>query len=88
MKRLLLDTHALLWWLSDGDELGPDTRNLIAAADNVIYVSAISIWEISIKKALGKLTAPDDFAAILEAEGFELFTPAEFQRRREKATTR
>ena len=71
MKRLLLDTHSLLWWLSDADELGPVARKLLSSADNVIYVSAISIWEISIKKALGKLKAPDDFAAILEAEGFE-----------------
>lgn len=71
MKRLLLDTHVLLWWLADDAALGPRARSLIAAADNVIYVSAASIWEISIKKSLGKLQAPDGFDMIMDEEGFE-----------------
>jgi len=71
MKRLLLDTHALLWWLSDHKSLGPRARSLVAEAENVVYVSAASVWEVSIKKSLGKLHAPDGFDAILESEGFE-----------------
>ena len=71
MKRILIDTHVLLWWLGDDAALGSETRKTIQAADNVVYVSAASIWEISIKKSLGKLKAPDDYEMILEEEGFE-----------------
>ena len=71
MKRILLDTHVLLWWLIDSPKLGVTAREAIAAADNVVYVSAASIWEIAIKKSLGKLRAPDNFDHILEQEGFE-----------------
>ena len=70
MRRLLLDTHALLWWLSDDARLGARARSLIADPHNEIYVSAASAWEISIKKSLGKLDAPDDLDAIVEEEGF------------------
>jgi PIN domain nuclease of toxin-antitoxin system len=57
--RLLLDTHALLWWLAD-EGLTPQAQDAIADPANLIVVSAASAWEISIKKALGKLAAPDD----------------------------
>lgn len=72
MKRLLLDTHALLWWLiDDGDNsLGENAKDAIADSRNQVYVSAATTWEISIKKGLGKLTAPDDMDAIVEDEGF------------------
>ena len=70
MRRLLLDTHALLWWLADDARLGPQARSLIADAHNEVCVSAASLWEISIKKALGKLTAPDGLDSIVEQEGF------------------
>ena len=71
MKRLLLDTHVLLWWLADSPKLGRIARTTIAAGENVVYVSAVSVWEIAIKKSLGKLRAPDDFDQILQEEGFE-----------------
>lgn len=71
MKRLLLDTHVLLWWLSDDSQLGSKTRQVIADPRNDVYVSAASTWEISIKRSLGKLTAPDDMDSIIEDEGFD-----------------
>lgn len=71
MRRLLLDTHALLWWLADDPRLGPKARAVIADERNEVYVSAASAWEISIKKALGKLEAPDDLDGIVDEEGFE-----------------
>jgi PIN domain nuclease of toxin-antitoxin system len=71
VKRLLLDTHVLLWWLSDDPQLGASSRQVIANPRNPVYVSAASAWEISIKKSIGKLTAPDDMDAIVENEGFE-----------------
>jgi PIN domain nuclease of toxin-antitoxin system len=67
--RLLLDTHALLWWLAD-EELAPSARAEIADPGNLVAVSAASAWEISIKKALGKLAAPDDLAQQIEVNEF------------------
>lgn len=52
--RLLLDTHAVLWWALDDRRLGADARRSIADAAEV-YVSAASIWEMAIKIGLGKL---------------------------------
>lgn len=51
---LLLDTHALLWWLR-GDEIDSGAHAAIADPDNLVAVSAVSIWEIAIKESLGKL---------------------------------
>lgn len=71
MKRLLLDTHALLWWLADDPRLGESARALIADATNQVFISAASAWEISIKTALGKLDAPSDLDNVVEEEGFD-----------------
>jgi len=73
--RLLLDTHALLWWLSDEPALSASARKLIARASNTLLVSAASAWEIATKVRLGKL--PDaadlvaDFGGYLARERFE-----------------
>lgn len=67
--RLLLDTHALLWWLAD-EGLTTQARDAIADPANVVVVSAASAWEISIKKALGKLAAPDDLEQQVQTGGF------------------
>jgi len=71
MRRLLLDTHALLWWLVDDPQLGQKTREAISEIRNIVYVSAASSWEMSIKKALGKINIPDNIENIVEDEGFE-----------------
>lgn len=68
--RLLLDTHALLWWLADDGMLSPTAREAIADGANLIAVSAASAWEISIKRASGKLVTPDDLEAQIAANGF------------------
>ncbi len=67
---LLLDTHALLWWLADDPALSQDARKVIADPRHIVYVSAATAWEISIKRALGKLQAPSDLAAAVSASGF------------------
>jgi len=67
--RLLLDTHALLWWLAD-EGLTTEARDAIADPANLVAVSAASAWEISIKKALGKLAAPDDLEQQVQTGGF------------------
>lgn len=64
---LLLDTHALLWWLADDPALKPAARTAIRTAGTQVYVSAATAWEISIKQALGKLEAPEDLEAALRA---------------------
>jgi PIN domain nuclease of toxin-antitoxin system len=71
MKRLLLDTHVLLWWLSDDSRLGEASRQAINNPRNQVYVSAASTWEISIKKSTGKLSVPEDMDSIVECEGFD-----------------
>jgi PIN domain nuclease of toxin-antitoxin system len=70
MQRFLLDTHVLLWWLDDSPKLGPRCKELIGDQRNEVFVSAATTWEISIKKALGKLEAPEDIDSIVEDEGF------------------
>jgi PIN domain nuclease of toxin-antitoxin system len=74
--RALLDTHGLLWWLSDDPSLPRAARKFIAETKNTLIVSAASAWEIAIKVRLGKLpTAIDlaaDFSGLVEREGFEL----------------
>ncbi len=60
--KVLLDTHVILWWLDDPGQLSDSAREIIAEPSNEILVSAVSAWEIAIKRALGKLQAPDNFA--------------------------
>jgi len=55
---LLLDTHVLLWWLDDNPRLSSKARTAIADGKNMVFVSAVVIWEIKIKQALGKLQIP------------------------------
>lgn len=54
--RLLLDTHAFLWWVSDSPELSRRARSAIARAGNECLVSLASCWEMAIKASLGRLT--------------------------------
>jgi PIN domain nuclease of toxin-antitoxin system len=69
--RVLLDTHLLLWALATPGRLSPAAREVIASAD--VFVSAASIWEISIKTQLGKLDAnPRHVLAAVEPAGFSL----------------
>lgn len=55
---LLLDTHVFLWALDNDPSLSPEARAAITDGNNVVFVSAATAWEISIKKALGKLRVP------------------------------
>ena len=67
--RILLDTHLVLWALAAPERLPDAAHRLIERAD--VYVSAASIWEISIKTSLGKLSAdPREVLAALDPAGF------------------
>lgn len=61
--RLLLDTHAFLWWMADKARLSDRARVEIGAARTIVYLSAAVGWEIVLKQARGKLDAPSDLAA-------------------------
>lgn len=67
--RILLDSHVVLWWLDDSSSLGPRCRELVGNADEA-FVSAATLWELGIKRMLGKLSMPDGLADVLEADGF------------------
>lgn len=66
--RLLLDTHVLLWWLA-GDPSLPDEVGERIDTELDVFVSPASIWEIEIKKAIGKLKAPSDLVDVIEESG-------------------
>jgi PIN domain nuclease of toxin-antitoxin system len=68
--RLLLDTHALLWWLADDPRLAADARAAVASPESLVSVSAASAWELSIKEALGRVRLPDDLEEQLERSAF------------------
>lgn len=72
--RLLLDTHALLWWLAGDDQLTLKARQAIADRRHEIIVSAASAWEVTTKHRLGKLPGAGplavDFAREIRAQGF------------------
>lgn len=65
--RVLLDTHALLWWLDGDRRLSRRARSVIADNENVVLVSAASAWEIATKVRLGKLSGAFEVAAELPA---------------------
>lgn len=69
--RLLLDTHILLWWLADDRKLAKNARATIANPDNDVLVSSASLWEVSIKAALGRLEVElDDLEDAISRNGF------------------
>lgn len=72
MRKILLDTHVLLWWIDDEKHklLGQAARQAIMDIRNDIYVSAATAWEIAIKVNIGSLIAPTDIDQIVEDKGF------------------
>jgi PIN domain nuclease of toxin-antitoxin system len=68
--KLLLDTHILIWWLSEASRLSQTEIDIITDSDNFIFVSAATAWEIAVKKMIGKLEAPDDLPAALAINNF------------------
>lgn len=60
--RVLLDTHAFLWWLFDDSRLSPTARDIVGVATNEVFVSAASAWEIATKVRIGRLPAAAEMA--------------------------
>lgn len=69
--RLLLDTHAFLWWCGDDPRLGDVERQAIRDGANEAYLSAASVWEMATKQALGRLRVPEPVSAAAARLGFE-----------------
>ena len=67
---LVLDGHAFLWWARNESTLAPEARAAISDPANEIIVSSATVWELEIKRALGKLIAPPDLMQVIDVEGF------------------
>ena len=68
--RALLDTHVVLWWLSDSNKLSKAATELISTDVNTCFVSAVSLWEIELKQAVGKLKIPPSFFSKFQDQDF------------------
>lgn len=66
--RLLLDTHALLWFQAGDRRLSPTARRALEAADAELLLSAATVWEMAIKASLGRLRLPDPVDAYIAAK--------------------
>jgi PIN domain nuclease of toxin-antitoxin system len=70
--RLLLDTHVFIWATSDPGRMTARLRQAVTAPESTVFVSAVSVWEIAIKRALGRLDFPlEELDAVLVRAGFE-----------------
>jgi PIN domain nuclease of toxin-antitoxin system len=64
----LLDTHTFLWFINDDPALSNTAKTLVENAENTIYLSIVSIWEIAIKVSLGRLEIPTPFAQFIDVQ--------------------
>jgi PIN domain nuclease of toxin-antitoxin system len=67
--KLMLDTHAALWWLSADQRFGETAAGQLTDPGSQVLLSAAVVWEVAIKRSLGKLDAPGDFAPTLLSAG-------------------
>jgi PIN domain nuclease of toxin-antitoxin system len=75
VNRILVDAHALLWWLGDDDDLSEGARGAIEAAESPL-VGAGTVIEIAVKRSLGKLPIDADWPEQVKADGFGLLAIA------------
>ena len=68
---LLVDAHALLWWLADDPELDAAAARTIADPANDVVVSAATVWEIEVKRVAGRLGAPMDVLDAIRQSGMD-----------------
>lgn len=71
-RGLLLDTQVLLWWLAGDKSLSNQFKAQISNPKNMVYCSAVSIWEMSIKESIGKLEYPKDLLSNLKKNRIEI----------------
>jgi PIN domain nuclease of toxin-antitoxin system len=63
--RILLDTHAFLWWITDAPQLSARARKIVGDGDNELLLSAASGWELAVKAKLGRIQLPNDLVSFL-----------------------
>jgi len=66
--RYLLDTHVMIWMMTDPSKIGRKALNIIEDGSNILLWSAVSFWELTVKISLGKLSLSSDWVQQLEAE--------------------
>ena len=69
--KLLLDTHAVLWFLSGDERLGASARRHLIDDSNLVLLSAAVVWEIAIKRSLGELAVPEEYLSLLLGAGVQ-----------------
>jgi PIN domain nuclease of toxin-antitoxin system len=69
--KLLLDSHVLIWWIAESPRLDPSVVERIEDEANDVLISPVSVWEIEVKKARGKLDFPGHTALLIQAAGFK-----------------
>lgn len=72
--KYLLDTHIILWWLTEPKKIAVKARHIIEDKKQEIFISSVSFWEIALKQELGRLLVPMDPIAVLMREGFQLLS--------------
>lgn len=71
MKKILIDTHVLIWWLNNPNKLKQHHLDVISNPENIIYVSIASFFEITLKIKIGKLEFREDFEEVLRDNSFD-----------------
>ena len=70
--RYLLDTHVVLWWLTEPEKIHIKAKKIIRDRSNEILISSASFWEMAIKKSIGRLTMPHNLLETVAIEGFKI----------------
>ncbi len=70
--KYLLDTHIALWWLTTPEKIHKKAQKIIGDKSNLIYLSSASLWEMAIKKSIGRLTLPHNLIEMITMENFKL----------------
>jgi PIN domain nuclease of toxin-antitoxin system len=70
--KYLLDTHVLLWWLTEPHKLDKKAQHIIADIDTNIFISSASFWEMAIKQSVGKLHFPINMIQLVTQQEFEI----------------
>lgn len=68
----LLDTHVVLWWLTEPEKMDKKAQTIIRDKSNIIFISSASFWEMAIKKGIGRLTLPHNLLEAVAAENFKI----------------
>lgn len=79
MKKYLLDTHILIWWLTDDSRLSKKMREILANRENYIFISAVSAWEMSIKLGTNSNQSSQDKKLKMSVDLQDCFIKTDFE---------